>query len=127
MNVTHAKVSAVADGADSSLVRPSDWNADHAVSLPDSAVLDQYTRTVLPGTDRLSAAGSSRLRLLEAPGNFRGTYALGSFTVPTDAYQLQYKELRLADTARATLAGNGELFMFDLAPVGRLVLAGKGG
>lgn len=30
MSIKHAKVSAVADGADTSLVRPSDWNADHA-------------------------------------------------------------------------------------------------
>ena len=33
MSVTHSKVSAVADGADTSLVRPSDWNDDHVVAL----------------------------------------------------------------------------------------------
>jgi hypothetical protein len=126
-NLTHAKVSAKADGSDATLIQPSDWNADHATSLPDTAVLDQYTRVVLPGTDRLTAAVGSRVRVLEMPANFRGTYALGSFAVLTDAYQLQYKELRLASDARATLGGNGELFLFDLAPVGRLVLAGRGG
>lgn len=32
LTVTHAKVSAVADEADSSKVRPSDWNANHTVT-----------------------------------------------------------------------------------------------
>ncbi len=44
-NVTHAKVSAIADGDDVSLVRPSDWNADHAVSAPvndDDVATKQY-------------------------------------------------------------------------------------
>lgn len=29
MSIKHAKVSSVADGGDTSLVRPGDWNADH--------------------------------------------------------------------------------------------------
>lgn len=29
MPITHAKVSGIADGGDTSLIRPSDWNADH--------------------------------------------------------------------------------------------------
>jgi hypothetical protein len=33
MGITHAKVSAKSDGGDSSLVRPSDWNAPHVVDL----------------------------------------------------------------------------------------------
>jgi hypothetical protein len=32
MAITHSKVSAIADGADTSLVRPSDWNANHVVA-----------------------------------------------------------------------------------------------
>ena len=32
ISVAHTKVSSVADGADASLVRPSDWNAEHTVS-----------------------------------------------------------------------------------------------
>jgi len=31
MAITHSKVSATGDGGDSSLVRPSDWNDDHAI------------------------------------------------------------------------------------------------
>jgi len=33
-NITHTKVSAIADGTDETLVRPSDWNAEHEVSTP---------------------------------------------------------------------------------------------
>jgi hypothetical protein len=41
MSITHAKVSAVPDGTDTSVVRPSDWNAAHSVSvleLPSGSV-----------------------------------------------------------------------------------------
>lgn len=33
MPITHSKVSAVSDGGDTTLVRPSDWNANHTGSL----------------------------------------------------------------------------------------------
>jgi hypothetical protein len=32
ITVTHSKVSAIPDGADTSVVRPSDWNADHVLT-----------------------------------------------------------------------------------------------
>lgn len=32
LTIKHTKVSAIPDGADASLVRPSDWNADHALT-----------------------------------------------------------------------------------------------
>ncbi len=38
MSVTHAKVSALPDGSDSSLVLPSDWNAAHTISLDDADI-----------------------------------------------------------------------------------------
>ena len=31
ISITHAKTSSVTDGADTSLVQPSDWNDDHVV------------------------------------------------------------------------------------------------
>lgn len=41
-SVKHSKVSSVPDGADTSLVRPSDWNADHVFA-------DQGANVVLAG------------------------------------------------------------------------------
>lgn len=38
MSITHLKVSTVPDGADTSVVRPSDWNADHVVSIVNADV-----------------------------------------------------------------------------------------
>lgn len=32
MAITHTKVSGIADGADTTVVRPSDWNADHTIA-----------------------------------------------------------------------------------------------
>lgn len=42
-NITHNKVSEIEDGDDESLVRPSDWNAEHSVSRPvdDDDVADK--------------------------------------------------------------------------------------
>ena len=41
ISVKHTKVSAVADGADTSVVRPSDWNADHTlIGVGTAAALD---------------------------------------------------------------------------------------
>lgn len=37
MSVSHAKVSAIADGADTNVVRPSDWNADHVLDIDVNA------------------------------------------------------------------------------------------
>lgn len=125
-NLNHAFVSAVADDADSSTVSPSNWNANILTSLPTTDVLDRATRYVLPGTDRVTLAGTARIRVLEMAQSFQGAFAI-SPTVVDGNYLLQYKRASLLGTARATLAGTGELFLFDLAPVGRLVLAGRGG
>lgn len=32
-SITHTKVSGIADGADTTLIRPTDWNAVHVISL----------------------------------------------------------------------------------------------
>ena len=45
MSITHAKVSAIADGPDAALVLPSDWNDDHAITTLDIVYNDNtYTR-----------------------------------------------------------------------------------
>lgn len=45
VSVTHTKVSAKSDGADTALVRPSDWNASHTVTYPSGAVLQSKSVT----------------------------------------------------------------------------------
>lgn len=43
VSLTHSKVSSVPDGADSSLVRPSDWNAEHVLTQATGNLLGRTT------------------------------------------------------------------------------------
>ena len=49
ITVTHPFVSAIADGADATVVRPSNWNATHSLSgTVDVAVRDASQRYWIP-------------------------------------------------------------------------------
>jgi hypothetical protein len=48
MAITHSKVSAKSDGGDTSLVLPSDWNADHTGSLSDLTSYFKLTADISP-------------------------------------------------------------------------------
>lgn len=57
MPITHAKVSALPDGGDTSLVRPSDWNADHVFVgdlSPANAGVPPGTLATTPNLDPAS-------------------------------------------------------------------------
>jgi hypothetical protein len=54
MAVTHTKVSVISDGADTSLVQPSNWNADHTIN------------SILPATDSTYDLGSASYRWQDA-------------------------------------------------------------
>lgn len=49
MSVTHTKVSAVSDGADTSLVRPSDWNATHTIDWAEAADISPVANAAAEG------------------------------------------------------------------------------
>lgn len=82
MPITHPFVSAKADGPDATLVRPSNWNADHIIGEVDASVSDARTATVnrpLIGTAQTSGVPAADIGvgiLLraesadEAPSNF---------------------------------------------------------
>jgi len=38
MAITHAKVKSTPDGTDETVVRPSDWNAEHVISITSATV-----------------------------------------------------------------------------------------
>lgn len=46
VSLKHSKVSAKADGLDTSLVLPSDWNAEHALTMATSRMLGRTTAGV---------------------------------------------------------------------------------
>lgn len=67
----HAFVSGKADGGDATLVRPSDWNADHVAfydtgsfTLATGTFAVHVKRLTLTGADRATLVGTSRLRLI---------------------------------------------------------------
>lgn len=46
MPITHTFVSAVSDGADTTLVRPTNWNADHTITCGTATLGASGTATV---------------------------------------------------------------------------------
>lgn len=141
MPVTHPFVSLIADGGDATLVRPSNWNADHsfpdknvfitapgAVSIATTGVLEQPLRLGLASTDRATLAGTGRLILSDAvfdPPVLRYR-APGSFSVMPDEFTLHYQRISLNGNVRVTNVGTGRVQVTDFAPSGRLVLSGRG-
>ena len=72
--VKHTKVSTVPDSADTSLVRPSDWNADHTLTgLGTAAALDAG---VANGVATLDSAGKVPVSQIPQMGdlNYQGTW-----------------------------------------------------
>lgn len=125
MSTTHGAVVVVVDDGVSP-VGSDEWNATHNTLIPDSGTWEEVDRVVYASTERLIVRGAGRMLLRETVPPVRGTFNTGTFEVLNDNYLLQYKRTGLMPGARATLAGNGELYIFDLAPVGRLILAGRG-
>jgi hypothetical protein len=123
-NQTHAKTVVTADDGVSE-VGSDEWNAQHYLNIPTN---DAYVAVDhLNIAQRIIAAGTGRLTVREPLQPLKGGYLLGSVQLITDQYLLQYKRATLNGNARVDLSGTAELYMFDLAPVGRLVLAGRGG
>ena len=74
ITVKHTKVSAVPDGADTSVVRPSDWNADHTLTgLGTAAALDAG---VPNGVATLDSDGKVPVSQIPQLGdlNYQGTW-----------------------------------------------------
>lgn len=61
MRQRHQKVSAVSDGGDSSLVQPSDWNADHLPALVLDSKVASYPIASADGGKLLRAAHSASI------------------------------------------------------------------
>jgi hypothetical protein len=63
MAITHTKVSGIADGADATLVLPSDWNADHLLVNDAAATITEIdtgalasSHTVIPTSQAVATA-----------------------------------------------------------------------
>lgn len=101
LSLTHAFVSAVADGGDASLVRPSDWNEEHTFTMATDRLLGRDTALAgaveeltvgngleFTGSGGIGVAnnGITFARLLDATqACFIGATAAGDFTERTPA------------------------------------------
>lgn len=74
--VSHSKVSAIGDGGDSSLVRPSDWNDDHVISYVKPAGLTGAT------------AASRYVGATTQGAPTSGTFAVGDFVIDQSGFIL---------------------------------------
>ena len=78
MAVIHAKVSAVSDGADTSLVQPSDWNAGHTIN------------DIVPAADstyKLGASGTAWTNVYTEVVSFPATQVPSSGANDLDDYE----------------------------------------
>jgi hypothetical protein len=67
--VTHSKVSTIPDDADTSLVRPSDWNADHTlVGLGTMAEQDANAVAITGGTATLTSVTTPTVKATNSAG-----------------------------------------------------------
>lgn len=125
MSTLHGKTVVTADDG-ASEVGSDEWNAGHNTSLTGGEVMAQPERFVAASTQRLTVADVARLQLLEDAGGLRGSFSVNTLDILNDTWFLQYKRTGLSGNARLSVFGTAELYLFDLAPVGRLTLAGRG-
>jgi len=95
MAITHAKVSAIEDGADETLVRPSDWNAAH---------IGETLEFFIPATNGTDPGltGYHTGYLIDGAGDI----AIMEFQVPAD-----YSSITNAEVIGIALAGDGTATM----------------
>jgi hypothetical protein len=118
ITVKHTKVSSIPDGVDTSVVRPSDWNADHSLS----GVIDVANG----GTGVSSSSGANSVVLRDANGNittnclFEGftSQAANVTTIVLTAASVQNFQItgsggQTIKLPNATTLPNGALFTFN--------------
>lgn len=124
--VTHAFVSQIADGADATLVRPSNWNANHTVTLDVDEPI-QGQELDLFGNTNLTMQSSTNLlftaeRLL---GAMVGEFQLRGI-IPSGTFRLHYRDASLVGRNDATIEGTADCLVLDLVPRNSLSLQGVG-
>jgi hypothetical protein len=139
--VTHKYVSAIADGGDATLVRPSNWNDQHSIGdvtgtlVVTDAEWINLVRVTLSGTDRVTLAGTARAYIFgwtdDVSPNVVGRpkyYRSAPFRVP-DLYEfIVVNRLTMELGARGILeGGNSDMIISDdFGTRSRIVLAGRG-
>lgn len=112
MAVKHAKTSAKADSADTTLVRPTDWNANHTVEA------GTITDTEVAAANKDGADGTASMRTLGtgAAQAAKGTHTTPAATASTgghiaadDQKQLTYYDAGSSGAAKTIDWANGDV------------------
>lgn len=119
MPVTHPFVSAISDGADATLVRPSNWNAEHSVTgyqlvREDAEFLVKNDIIVSDSTELMWSTPDDRMGLMERMPD--------PINVPNGYYWMHLENFIAGNDH--VVDGDGELIVFDLVPHGSLILDG---
>jgi hypothetical protein len=126
--ITHTYVSGIADGGDTTLVQPSNWNANHTVVIDE--VNSVPTRLTLGGTTRLDIRGTGELTLgsvMPVGTRYLGTPKIpdASFSVADGYFLDAMYRLAVPGGMRVGLEGNADLIISDdFKTRSRIVLAG---
>lgn len=112
-NITHTFISGKADDADNTLVRPSDWNADHTITSIDS---DDITGT--EWTD-LTDGGETTLHSHAGAAAYDGdaTSGLPGFA-DADATTKIWEHVLAGDNITITEQANGESILIAASSSG---------
>jgi hypothetical protein len=94
----HAKTSGVTDGADSTLVQPSDWNAEHTITLATGKLLGRTTAGTGAVEEIALGTSGTAVPFLDGANTWSGAqtfYAAGAASIATiDGDAGQFKILR---------------------------------
>ena len=139
--VTHKFVSAISDGGDVTLVRPSNWNDDHSIAdlsgtveVTDAEWIN-LVRVTLSGTDRVTLVGTARAYIFGwtdgVSPNVVGRpkiYTGVPFRVPDNFEFVLVNRLTMGGRTQGILEGPADLILSDDFGVrSRITLAGVGG
>lgn len=106
ISLLHAFTSAVGDGGDSSLVQPSNWNAEHVLTQATARILGRTTAGTGP-TEELTAAAVKTF-LAIAAADITGVLAQGEHTIFIPAGAM------IPRTTNGAAPGTTELAMNDI-------------
>jgi hypothetical protein len=103
--ITHTKVSAIPDDADTSLVRPSDWNAAHTVANDSLAIAHTAgLQTALNTLTAAAAPGGSDTQIQFNDGGAFGASAAVTFLSPDTSWGGTVLKVYEDDTSSAVLS-----------------------
>jgi len=138
---THKFVSAIGDGGDATLVRPSNWNDQHSIGAVTGTVevtdaeWINMVRITLTGTDRVTLAGTGRAyvfgwtdgqtyNIVGRPKVFNGE----PFRVPENYEYIVVNRLDMRALTRAYLEGGSSdvIISDDFGTRQRITLRGVG-